>query len=184
MWCVFAVRCVPCVRHAVHVGALCGVCVVFVWAPSCSHTQSLFAIALFGHGARALVFTLDAACVRACRGVRRACVPLGHLVMSSVRLCSCAFLCFSVCVLTSVCLYVWHLPCATRSALLVPALRHTRRRRVLGGVRRRSVWLVRTAPLAVLQLGDGAAHIARAEDGREPLRRVMERLACVAVAAR
>ena len=188
MWCVFAVRCVPCVRHAVHVGALCGVCGVFVWAPPCSHTQSLFAIALFGHGARALVFTLDAACVRACRGVRRACVPLGHSMMSSVCLCLCAFLCFSVCVCVCVCLhlclYVWHLPCATHSALRVPALRHTRRRRVLGSVGRRSVWLVRTAPLAVLQLGNGAAHIARAEDGREPLRRVMERLACAAVAVR
>ena len=109
MWCVFAVRCVPCVRHAVHVGALWGVCGVLVgvlvWTPSCSLTQSLFAIALFGHGTRALVFTLDAACVRACRGVWRSCVPLGHSVMSSLYLCLCVFLCFSVlfCVCVCVC---------------------------------------------------------------------------------
>ena len=94
----------PCVRHAVHVGALCGVCVVFVWAPSCSHTQSLFAIALFGHGARALVFTLDAACVHACRGVWGACVPLGHSLLSSVCLCLCAFLCVCVCLHLCACM--------------------------------------------------------------------------------
>ena len=120
-----------------------------------------------------------------------ACLPWGAACMCPVGtlhdvfcvfVLFCAFLC--VCVCLHLCLYVWHLPCATHSALRVPALRHTRRRRVLGSVGRRSVWLVRTAPLAVLQLGDGAAHIARAEDGREPLRRVMERLACAAVAVR
>lgn len=47
------------------------------------------------------------------------------------------------------------------------------------GGRRRVARAVRSACAVVLQVVDDAVHFPRLEDGREPLRRVVERLACV-----